>query len=209
MISFVYFDVGGVVVKDIYGENKWTETKRDIGINVENDEEFDQFWDKYEKEVCLGRDVDTLIPLIEKKFHLSFPTGYSLLTDFLDRFEQNKQIWPVIERIKQNCRIGLLTNMYPRMLSAIMEKGIIPRINWDVIIDSSIEGCRKPSSDIFKLGEQKANVKNGNILFVDNKMKNINAAKDFGWQAFFYDTANHKNSCHNLLNYYNQNRLIS
>ncbi len=208
MISFVYFDVGGVVVKDLYGENKWTEMKRDIGINVKNDKEFDQFWNKYEKEVCVaGRDVDTLIPLIEKKFHLSFPVGFSLLADFVSRFEQNKQIWSVIDKIKQDCRVGLLTNMYSRMFSAIVKKKIMPPITWDIIIDSSIEGCRKPDLDIFKLSEQKANVKKANILFVDNKIKNINAAKDFGWQVFFYDTANHKNSCHDLLEYYNRNRF--
>jgi FMN phosphatase YigB (HAD superfamily) len=205
MISFVYFDLGGVVVRDLYEANKWIDMKRDIGINVENDKEFDQFWKKHEKEVCVaGRDVDTLIPLIENKFHLSFPGGFSLLTDFVNRFEPNKSIWPVIDKIRQDCRVGLLTNMYPRMFSAIIEKRITPPITWDVIIDSSIEGCRKPDSDIFKLGEQKANVKKDNILFVDNEIKNINAAKDFGWQTFFYNSGNHEKSCFDLLRYYNQ-----
>ena len=208
MISFVYFDVGGVVVKDLYGENKWTEMKRDIGIKAEDDKEFDQFWDKYEKEVCLGRDVDTLIPLLEKKFHLNFPDGFSLLANFVSRFEPNKLIWPVLERIKQDRKIGLLTNMYPRMLSAITGKGIMPPVTWDAIIDSSIEGCRKPNSDIFELAEQRANVKKDNILFADNKMQNINAAKDLSWQTFFYDTKDHKKSCRNLLNYYNRNSFL-
>ena len=205
MISFVYFDLGGVVVKDLYEADKWTDMKRDIGIKVENDKEFDQFWEKHEKEVCIaGKDVDTLIPLLEKKFHLSFPAGFSILADFVSRFESNKEIWPVLERIKQDCKIGLLTNMYPRMFSAIVEKGIMPPVDWDVIIDSSIEGRRKPNPDIFELAEQKADVKKDNILFIDNKIKNINAAKDFGWQTFFYDTGDHKKSCFELLDYYNQ-----
>jgi len=207
MISFIYFDLGGVVVRDLYEANKWIEMKRDIGINVENDKEFDQFWEKHEKEVCVaGKDVDILIPLLEKKFHLSFPADFSLLADFVNRFESNKSIWPILERIKQDCKIGLLTNMYPRMFSAIVEKGIMPPVNWDVIIDSSIEGRRKPNSDIFELGEQKANIKKDNILFVDNKMKNINAAKDLGWQTLFYDTRDHKRSCLKLLDYYNQKK---
>ena len=203
MISFVYFDVGGVVVSDFSGTNKWVLMKRDIGITPENDKEFDQFWDKYEKDVHVGRDVDTLIPLITEKFHVDFPADYSLLADFVNRFEPNKPIWPIIDKIKQDCRIGLLTNMYPRMLSVMIKKEIMPPISWDVIIDSSTEGCQKPDSDIFQLAEQKINIQKDNILFADNTIENVNAAKDFGWQTFLYDSANHKNSSNDLLNYYN------
>lgn len=203
MIKFVYFDLGGVVVADVNGTDKWTEMKRDIGITAENDIEFDKFYEKYEKEACSGRDVDTIIPLIKKKFHLNFPVGYSLLMDFINRFEQNKYIQPVIDKIKQNCGIGLLTNMYPGMFSAIKAKGIIPKINWEVIIDSSVEGCQKPGLKIFELAQEKTDTERKNILFVDNKIENINAAKNFGWQTFFYNSANHKKSCEDLLDYYN------
>ncbi len=207
MISFVYFDVGGVAIRDLYEADKWTEMKRSIGIKAECDKKFDQFWKEHERDVCVGgKDTNTLNPLLEEKFHLAFPAGFSLLVNFVSRFEPNKSIWPVIESIKQDCKIGLLTNMYPRMLSAIMEKGIMPPANWDVIIDSSIEGCRKPDLDIFKLAEQKANAKKDNILFIDNKMENIDAARDFGWQAFFYDTGDHERSCLELLDYYNQKK---
>ncbi|MEK9135398.1 MAG: HAD family hydrolase [Patescibacteria group bacterium] len=202
MISFVYFDVGGVVVSDFSGTDKWVKMKRDIGITIENDKEFDQFYDKYEKEVHVGRDVDTLIPLMAEKFNLIFPAGYSLLKDFVDRFKSNKSILPVIDKIKQDCQIGLLTNMYPGMLSAMTKKGIMPLISWNVIIDSSVEGCQKPKLDIYKLAEQKINIKKDNILFIDNTMENIDAAKNFGWQTFFYDSVDHKNSSNNLLNYY-------
>jgi len=203
MVSFVYFDVGGVVMKDFSGTNKWKLMKRDIGITPEKEKEFDKFWDKYEKEVHVGRDVDTLIPLIAERFHVNSPAGYSLQADFINRFEPNKQIWPVIDRIRKDCRIGLLTNMYPRMLNAMIRKGIMPLISWDIIIDSSIEGYQKPDLNIFKLAEQKINIKKDNILFIDNTIENVNAAKDFGWQTFLYDSVDHKNSSRNLLDYYN------
>lgn len=206
MISFAYFDLGGVVVADVNETDKWAKMKRDIRIRIEDDNEFDRFYSECEKEVCVGRDVDTLIPLIAKEFHVNFPVGYSLLTNFINRFEQNKPIWSVIDRIKKDCKIGLLTNMYPRMFSAIMKKRIMPEIVWDVIIDSSIEGCQKPGLKIFELAQEKSNTEKDNILFVDNKIKNTNAAKKFGWKVFLYDSSNHENSSHNLLNYYK--RLI-
>lgn len=203
MISFVYFDVGGVVIDDVNGNvKKWKEMKRDLGIKTENDKEFDQFYYEIEKEICAGRKVD-MFTLVKEKFHLNFPVGYSFSKDFIKRFDPNKSIWPVIDRIKQDCQIGLLTNMYPGMLSAITEKGIMPKISWDVIIDSSIEGYRKPDLKFFELAQERANTEGKNILFVDNKIENINAAKEFGWQTFFYDSADHEKSCEDLLNYYN------
>ncbi len=204
MISFVYFDVGGVVIDDVNGSvSKWKKMKRDLGIKAENDKEFDEFYNEIEKEICAGRKVD-MFALMKEKFHLNFPAGYSLSKDFIKRFEPNKSIWPVINRIKQDCKIGLLTNMYPEMLSAITEKGIMPKIHWDVIIDSSVEGCRKPDLKVFKLAQEKADTERKNILFVDNKIENINVAKNLGWQTFLYDSVNHEKSCSDLLEYYNQ-----
>ena len=203
MISFIYFDVGGVVINDCKGNDKWEKMKRDLGIKPEDDKEFDEFYDKYEKDVCLGKDIDTIIPLIEKKFNIVFPVSYSMLADFINRFEKNIYIQPVIDMIKQDCRIGLLTNMYPKMFSMMTKKGIMPEANWDVVIDSSIEHIRKPDLAIFELAEKKANTKKDEILFIDNTVANINAAKDFGWQIFLYDSYDHKKSCQAFLDYYN------
>lgn len=203
MISFVYFDIGGVIIDDIDGNvKKWEEMKRDLGVKEERDKEFDRFFNEIEKEISSGKKVD-ILALIKERFHLNFPADYSLSRDFINRFEPNKSIWSVVDRTKQNCRIGLLTNMYPGMFSAITEKGIMPKINWDIIIDSSAEGCRKPDPKIFELAQKKADTEKENILFVDNKIENINAAKNLGWQTFFYNSRNHKKSCADLLNYYN------
>jgi HAD superfamily hydrolase (TIGR01509 family) len=204
MIQFVYFDVGGVVVKDFSGNDKWAQMKHDLGLRPEDEKEFDKLYNEYEKEVCIGRDVDSLIPLIKKRFDLDLPKNYSMQEYFLDRFEKNEFILPIIERIKRDCKIGLLTNMYPGMLSEIRKRGIMPETDWDIIIDSTIEKCRKPDLAIFKLAEERSNAKKENILFIDNKLKNIEVARIFGWQTFFYDSADHKKSCLDLMDYYNK-----
>ena len=203
MISFVYFDVGGVVINDCKGNDKWEMMRRDLGIKSEDDDKFNKLYDKYEKEVSVGKDIDTIIPLIKEKFDINLPAGYSMLTDFINRFEKNIYIQPFIDKVKQKCRMGLLTNMYPRMLLAMTDKGIMPEANWDVVIDSTVERLRKPDLKIFELAERRANTKKDEIFFVDNTVANINVAKDFGWQAFFYNSADHKKSCQDLLDYYN------
>ena len=59
------------------------------------------------------------------------------------------------------------------MYSAIKKRGIIPKISWDVVIDSSIEGVAKPDPAIYKLAEEKAGVKGKLILFYSNFQKTV------------------------------------
>ena len=150
MISFVYFDIGGTIIKDFSGTNKWMELKRDIGVKPEDDTRFNEFFKTYEKKVNCGLELDNLIPLMAKEFGLNFSPNYSFLSDFVNRFEVNSAIWPIIEKIKAQCRVGLLTNMYPRMFDLIQKCGLLPPVNWDVIIDSSKAGVKRKSIDLLR-----------------------------------------------------------
>lgn len=195
MTSFVYFDLGGVVIKDYSGTNKWSEMKRVMGVTKDIEEEFDRLYDQYElEELCLTRDVDSLIPIFKKKFSLKLPKDFSMLEYFVEHFSQNRSIWPIIKKVRKTHRIGLLTNMYPKMFEAIKKRNLLPAIEWDVIIDSSVEGFQKPDIRIFELAERKSNVKGREILFIDNTKKNTNAAAKYRWQTYLYDSTYTKES---------------
>lgn len=194
MIKFVYFDVGGVVIKDFSGTNKWEELKTGMGIKPEQAEAFNEIFDKYEPEVCIGRDVETLVPMLKEKLGLELSDDYSFLHDFVDRFEKNESIWPIIEKLKGKYNLGLLTNMYPNMLDAIYKAGLMPNVAWNVVIDSSIEKVRKPQTEIFQLAQDKSGFRGEEILFIDNGAKHVDAAKKFGWQGFVYDPTNTEKS---------------
>ncbi|MEK9179475.1 MAG: HAD family hydrolase [Patescibacteria group bacterium] len=195
MLNFVYFDVGGVVIKDFSKTNKWNELQDELGITSEKKPQFEKFWRSHESERCIGGDVEELIPLLNKELGLSIPSNYSLLDGFVKRFEQNTSLWPAIERIKQSCRVGLLTNMYPRMLPEIIKRNLLPPVEWDIIVDSSIEKCQKPEPKIFEIAEYKARVRGNKILFVENSEKHIEAAKKRNWHTFLYNPADtHKSN---------------
>jgi len=126
MISFVYFDLGGVVIQDFSGTSHWAELKKEWGIVPDQDKVFDDFWDSFESDLCLGKINTAQIPV---------PEGYEkMLGDFVSRFETNPSIWPVIDEIHATCRIGLLTNMYPGMFEAIKKRDLLPHVAWDVVI---------------------------------------------------------------------------
>lgn len=198
-MKFIYFDVGGVVIKDFSGTNKWIRLRRDMGIKPEQDIKFEEFFDKYEPEVCLGRDIETLVPLIKKQFNVKFSPNYSFLEDFVKRFEKNDSIWPVLESATKNYKIGLLTNMYPNMLDLIKKRNLMPDISWNVVIDSSTEKLRKPQKEIFELAQQRAGVSPSEILFVENGKKHVDAAKKYGWNTFLYDSSNPEKSSAELM----------
>lgn len=193
-IKFIYFDVGGVMLLDFSGTDKWNEMKKDLGITKELDPTFESLWKTHESKTCINDDVDDLIPEIEQITGNKLPKDYSMLIDFVNRFEKNSSIWDMVFKLKENYKVGLLTNMYPRMLAQIKKQELIPDISWDAIVDSSIVGFQKPEEGIYQIAEKMADVEHNEIFFIDNTVVHIEAAGKRGWQTILYDPQNPEKS---------------
>lgn len=187
-IDFIYFDVGGVVILDFSKTNKWNELLDDLGVQSKDKEEINKLFSKEESKYCLGEtEADTFIPILKNKFKIKIPENYSFLEDFVNRFDPNPEIAKIIVDLRSKYRIGLLTNMYPKMLDSIKDKEIMPNIQWDVIIDSSKVKMQKPQPEIYELATQLAQTPVEKILFVENTKKHIEEAEKLGWNTFLYD----------------------
>lgn len=203
MIKFVYFDVGGTLILDFSGTDNWEKLKNEIGIRKSDFQKFDNFWDSIERKINTNLDIEDLKVDIELKFGANFPDNYSFLVDgFVKKFRQNKSIWKVVKEVQKTHIVGLLTNMYPNMLKKIKMAGLLPEVDWDMIIDSSVVLMQKPDKEIYKLAEQKCGFKGEEIFFIDNSEKNIEAANKVGWNTFLYNPNNPENSSNELLKYY-------
>ncbi len=190
-ISFVYFDVGGVVLLDYSGTNKWEEMKQGLGVTPELDAEFEKIWNTYHRRICLDYDVENLVPIFRNQLRLKLPPDYSMVQDFVNRYDPNPSIWSVIQSIRENYRTGLLTNMYPNLLKTIFARpDLRADWGWEIIVDSSTVMAQKPNPQIFSIAEKMASVAPQEILFIENQQKHIAAAKARGWQTFLYDSAN-------------------
>jgi len=207
MIEFVYFDLGGVLIRDFSdGTGKWAGMKKVMGVKPEFDKGFDELYNKYElEELCLTRDVDSLIPIFSQKFRMKFPENFSMFKYFINHFNKNTSLWPVINFVHEKCGIGLLTNMYVDMLDAIKKKKLLPPIKFNVVIDSVDVGLQKPDPKIYKMAEEMCSFKGNEILFVENSQKNIDAAKNFRWQTFLYDPSSPSLSSKKLLEFFKKN----
>lgn len=190
MIKFAFFDVGGVVINDFSGTNNWDELKREIGVKPEDNQRFDIVWEQLEEELNKGKDIELLIPELNNEMGLNIPKDYDLLDSFVSRFTKNESIWPIISEAKKKYQIGLLTNMYPRMFDAIIEKDILPPVEFDVIIDSSKVGAKKPNKAIYDICEERTGHKAGEVFFTDNSSKNLIVPREIGWQVFLYHPEN-------------------
>ena len=130
-----------------------------------------------------------------------FPIEFSAVLEIVKKFERNESIWPVIQEVIKYFRIGLLTNMYPGMLLEIKKQELLPDVKWNLVVDSSVEGFAKPGKEIYEIAQKRAGVETNELLFIDNTLANVEAAKSFGWQTFLYDPSNYEQSSKNLLEY--------
>lgn len=208
MITFVYFDVGGVLIKDFSASQKWKEYQAALGVNPSNQALFDEVWMSHRNRICVDFDVDDMVDELNEKVGLNLPHGFSLLEGFVDRFEKNETIWKVVAEIKKYVRIGLLTNMYPRMLDGIQKRDLLPPTAVDIIMDSSVVKLQKPDERFFSEAARRAHAPSEELLFIDNQEKHVNAARACGWQTFHYDSADYEGSSDRLFEFFNHVRAL-
>ena len=80
------------------------------------------------------------------------------------------------------------------MLDLIEKRGLMPDVEWDVIIDSSVEKLLKPQKKIYEFAQKKAGVGASEIMFVENSKSHVEVAKELGWQTFYYDSLDYAKS---------------
>lgn len=204
-ISFVYFDVGGVAIKDFSDTNKWNQLMDAMGVPIDKRDEFNRIYKEYDDRICLGLDIDDTMAVFVEKLNLKIDKDFSMLSYFVDNFEQNLGLWPIVDLIKEKVKVGLLTDMYPRMLDLITTRKLLPPVVWDSIIDSSVEKVRKPMPEMYDLSAARAQTDPQEILFIDNRTWNIEGAQKSGWQTFLYNSSDYDQANKDLANFISQN----
>jgi FMN phosphatase YigB (HAD superfamily) len=121
---------------------------------------------------------------------------------FLDHFDPNHGLWPIVKSLKSKMKVGLLTDQYPGLLDGIFALNIMPPVDWDVIVDSSVVGERKLRPGIYQFAQDKSAVNPQEILFIDNRPKNLIIPQQLGWQTFFYDSRDYDQANRDLAKFF-------
>lgn len=190
-VKFIYFDVGGVLLDWQQGQRIAAEKYH---VDVSSIHAIDEvYWEHAGR----GGDTTEYMKALAALFHLPEPLPES--TDFWT----NHHV-PILEThalavaLKTSYKVGLLTNAENNSMYHARRKGLLPDIEWDAIVDSSLLGVIKPEKRIYEIAEQMSGVKPNEIFFTDDRPINIEIAKSRGWQGLVFETNNPKKSIQTL-----------
>ena len=95
----------------------------------------------------------------------------------------------VVNELRQaGYRLALLTNAV-REFRPVIEKTVPIYDLFDVIIDSSEVGMRKPDKEIYDLTSQMLGVGNDQCLMIDDLIANVHGAENAGMQGLLFTTS--------------------
>ena len=179
-IEFIYFDINGCLVR--FFHRAFTELA--LATDAPADVIETAFW-HYNDLVCRGdMSMDAFNKALAKELGIK---DVNCIDYYLDAVEPVPAMDELVRWASQNYRIGLFTNIMPGFIDVMRHKGLIPDIEYDVIVDSSVVKAIKPEAKIFTYATKHAGVPADAILLVDDSRANVMAAEKQGWHVLWFD----------------------
>jgi FMN phosphatase YigB (HAD superfamily) len=178
-ISFLFVDINGCLVR--FFHEAFTRLAVNTGAPADRIESM--FW-HYNDAVCKGE-----MSLQQFNAVLSEGLGKPVKWEqyYLEAVHPIEEMHQLVVWASQYYRVGLLSNIMPSLIKSMLQKGLLPSISYDVIVDSSEVGTIKPEETIYGVAQQRANVTPDEILFVDDSRTNLMAAERLGWRVLWFD----------------------
>ncbi len=182
-ISFVYFDINGCLVR--FYHRAFTRLAEVSGASSDLIES--TFW-HYNDDVCRG-------DMTMAEFNAVFGKAIGLddlnWTDYyLETVDPIDEMHELVRWAATHYRIGLLTNTMPGLVESMIARGLLPKVDYEVIIDSSVVNAIKPETKIYEIAAKKAACPASDILLVDDARINLMAAEKHGWHVLWFDDYN-------------------
>lgn len=99
--------------------------------------------------------------------------------------------WRLAQNLKKHYRVVILTNTQYNWPSAVARRTGI-KLNQFMIINSARIKLKKPDRDYFEYAFRRLRVKPEQMVFIDDRLPNIQAAKKLGMHAFHYQSNHSK-----------------
>lgn len=190
-VSFVYFDVNGCLVGSFYEAFDRIAEKSDAPPDVIET----AFW-KYNDDACRN-------DMSMDEFNRAFARAIGLdsidwQAYYLDAIKPVRGMHEVLKKAAEDYRVGLLTNIMPGFIKVMKERGLVPDVAYETIVDSSEVKAIKPEPEIYEIAAQKANSPTQEILLVDDSRTNLMAAQKQGWHVLWFDGSRPDSSINRL-----------
>lgn len=179
-VSFVYFDINGCIVR--YYQRAFSAIAADVGVDSDIVE---AIYLQYNDAVCKGiMSLDEFNATLARYFEID---SFDWLSYYLDAIEPIDGAGELINWVSRHYKVGLLSNIMPGAIEAMIDKGIIPNIDYDAIIDSSEVKLIKPDPSIFEFAASAIEQQPAEILLIDDTKFNVLSAERAGWQTIWFD----------------------
>lgn len=174
-VRFVYFDMNGCLVRS--ASSAFGRLSEESGASQDTIETV--FW-QFNEDVCRGvRSIDELNTALAERLGMMVDWNRY----YLEAVEATPGMAEFLQWISANYRVGILTNTMPNLVQPLLSAGILPPIEYDAIIDSSVVHSLKPEARIYEIAAEQAGVAAHEILLVDDDRPNLAAAGKQGWHT--------------------------
>lgn len=194
-VRAVVFDLGGVLIEGgpseviAFGDRiglsaqAWRELRRDIFGNDGN-------WAKLERgEIAFA---DFVAELRGRILDAGGEVSEAQAALFMGRPRPMDAGAPIrtalieaVRALRGVVRTALLTNNVREWREGWSSVFATPEL-FDVVIDSSAVGARKPEPAIYEITRERLGVEHGEIFFIDDIGQNLKTAQGLGWQTFLF-----------------------
>ncbi len=186
--KLILFDWGNIVESYLTGytfKKAWVDLFRRCGAKEKDDEKIYSSLSKYKlSSITNDKDFEKTFDMFatEHTFNVTYDEFKRLYNEYFEKVDYYKDVAEYEVSLRDKCAIGILSN-----LTILDKERLDKQVNlskYDYVFLSFELGCRKPEVEIYEKVQEKLQFNKEDILFIDDKKGNIEAAKSFGWNVF-------------------------
>jgi FMN phosphatase YigB (HAD superfamily)/DNA-binding Xre family transcriptional regulator len=179
-VRYVFFDINGCLVRFFHAAF----ARLAADTQARPDEVENVFW-HYNDAVCRGdMSINDFNKAIADRLQVPQVDWREYYLNSVEPIEDMREL---VGWVADRYYIGLVSNIMPGFIQGLQQRQLLPAIQFDAIIDSSVVGAIKPEREIYEYAARKAGVEPHEILLVDDDRPNLMAAERMGWQVLWFD----------------------
>ena len=179
-VRFVYFDINGCLVR--FFHRAFTALAEETGAPADVIET--TFW-HYNDAVCRGdMSMDEFNAAFAEKVGTQSMDWMKYYLEAIDPIEEMQEL---VTWANEHYYIGLMSNIMPGFIETMMQSGVLPKLPYKAIVDSSKVRAIKPEAEIYDKAREMAGFEPKEILLIDDSRPNLMAAERAGWHVLWFD----------------------
>jgi FMN phosphatase YigB (HAD superfamily)/DNA-binding XRE family transcriptional regulator len=179
-VRFVFFDINGCLVR--FFHRAFARLAEETGAPADLIET--TFW-HYNDAVCRGEiGLDEFNGLFARRLGLDELKWQDYYFDAIDPIQEMQEL---VAWAAQRYHVGLLSNIMPGFIDTMFERGILPKVEYTAIVDSSKAGAIKPEPEIYEYAQARTACESSEIMLIDDSRANLMAAERMGWHVLWFD----------------------